>query len=255
MLTWRGASIASHSFDSTLKPGYFLREIRRAPMSLAQYRILVLAPEVLREMRKTLTDQGKGDQRKMASKGYAYYQPWEETFNDKPRIISIGAQKFHTPWTQSATLIFERRQKEGKGIGNCADQDDARQAMWKSIGIPSMSFKMVQLRKEFTGKMFGHIISVYYDSGRKAWCGMNATQSEYSYCWAMFLVPVRYQDFLTAKLDFPQCGTRDYGVEIVTGQGKQGGRNETLTSGITQDVMEKAIVEGVTKSLGAALMK
>jgi len=257
MLAWRGGSLSSHSFDNKLKPDNFVKNIRKRPLTLTDYRIHVLTAGKLHAMQKAILGKGKESQRRMVFKGYSYYSKkhWDFVTDDKPRRVRIGAHTIPVPWARSAALIFERRQKTGKGIGNCSDQDDARQALWKSIGVPSMSVKMVQLRKGARGKFWGHIISVFYDAERKAWCGVNTGQKTYPYVWALSVASVRYRSYLTPRSDFPRVGSRNYGYEIISGQGKTGGRNEALTRGIPETIVENAILKGKIRALGAYLVK
>jgi hypothetical protein len=102
--------------------------------------------------------------------------------------------------------------------------------------------------------MWGHIIPVFYDADRQAWCGLRTEQREYPYSWAMSVIPIPYGRYLTAQPGFPRCGSRDYGYEMVSGPGQQGGDNEALTSGIPQGVMEKALLADDTGPLGNALV-
>ena len=258
LLAWRGGSLSSHSFDQRLQPGRFIDEIRKRPITREEYRMHVLTGNTLRAMQRALLgEQPSGNQQHNIIAGYNFYSTknWDFVEDDKPQLVQIGDTKVPVPLTRSAALIFDRRMTSGKGIGNCSDQDDARQAIWKSIGVPSMNVKMIQIRKGAEEKFWGHIISVYYDADSGNWRSVYTSQKGYPYVWAMSVLPVRYGEYLTRQSGFPKVGSRDYDYQIVSGEGTQGGNNTALTEGIAGTIMQKAIVMGNTGELGKALTR
>ena len=257
-LAWRGAAMASHTFDRDLRPQEFAEEIRRQPLTFSRYRRHAVTADVLRAMQTAVIQNAGGSQERMVRLAYGFYSKthWDFVTDDRARLVHIDGLGLPVPWLRSPAFVFARRQRSGKGIGDYSDQDDARQALWKAIGVPTTCVKMVQSgRKQALGKMWGHIIPMFYCSDSGVWKGVSTAQRAYDYHWAMLVPPLSYHRYLTPSGTFPQVGFRRHGFVIISGRGARGGRNVPLTEGIPEHLLEDVLVAANLRDLGTYLAR
>ena len=251
-LVWRGGSLGSHAYSPNLREFDFYKW-QKVPMPMTSYRRHVIKAKTLGEMQETVLRKGKpADSTRLAGIAYGMFSEkhWDFIVEDKPKKITVAGVPTANVWLGSATLIWERYKETGKGTGNCSDQNDARQALWKSLGLASSSVKMA-----FNNKMYGHIVPIFYCPEKDVWKGINTSQRPYKYYWALELSPVRYGDYIGKAGEFPREYSRHRGFEVISGQGVAGGRNEYLANGIPDSVFSQAIMGRKVEHLGYYIVK